>query len=137
MTELVMTDKNTLIPLDDTLKDVVPGQVIYVDFNQKKQRTQLQNKSIYKYFSLLAKGMNDAGYDKRIVYSKMRDDFTIQWTPESVKTDLWHPIQESMYQTKSTAKLETAQVSEVHMNLNKWTAEHLALDVPFPDRFNR
>lgn len=137
MAELVMTDKNTFIPLDDDFKNVVPGQVIHVDFNEKKQRTLLQNNAIYKYFGLLSTSMNDAGYDKRVVYSMMRDDFTIQWTPNSVKEDLWRPIQSSMYDTTSTTQLETGHVSSVHMNLNKWTAEHLGISVPFPSREER
>ena len=101
---------------------------------KKNTRTQPQNKSIHLYAKMLAEKLNDAGLDKQAVYGKMKSGYSVPWTMQAVKEDLWHPIQKAMFNVASTAKLDTKQVGEVYQALDRWTAESLGVTLPFPSR---
>lgn len=133
--QLIKTGPNTFKAVGNEFNVVGDGEIFNVEFNSEQQRTQPQNAAIHVYCGHLGNACNDAGFDKRAVYELMKDGFSIPWCKDSVKTDLWHPIQQALFQTKSTAKLERKQVSEVYMNLDRWTGEKLGISVPFPSRF--
>jgi len=107
------------------------GQTVSV---KKKRRTLLQNAALNLYSGLLAEKLNDAGIDKKTVYSKMKRGYSVPWSQESVKEDLWRPIQMAMFKIRSTTKLNTSQVSEVHRVLDNWTATELGVSLTFPSR---
>lgn len=132
--QLYKTGPNTFQAIGNEFNGVEVGEIFNVEFNGDKQRSQPQNASIHLYCGQLAQACNDAGYDKQAVYKLMKAGFSIAWTKDAIKTDLWHPIQEAMFQTASTAKLERKQVSDVYVTLNRWTGENLGLSVPFPSR---
>ncbi|HEC33021.1 MAG TPA: hypothetical protein ENI63_02050 [Candidatus Kaiserbacteria bacterium] len=60
-----------------------------MNYQNEKQRTPLQNKSLYKLFRLWADALNDSGKDMFIV---LKDVVEIPWTSRSVKRYLWLPI---------------------------------------------
>ena len=93
------------------------------------QRTLTQNKALYKYFELLSESLNNAGYDMKKV---LKPQIDISWTSQSVKNYLWKPIQDVMYKTNSTTKLDTKQVNEVYEVLNRHLSEKLGISVSFP-----
>jgi len=64
----------------------------------------------------------------------MKRGYSVPWSQESVKEDLWRPIQQAMFKIKSTTQLNTSQVSEVHRVLDNWTATELGVSLPFPSR---
>lgn len=98
----------------------------------KKGRTITQNKALHKYFSLLSKALNDAGYDMK---KTLKPEAEISWSEGMVKEYLWRPIQKAMLGKESTAKLETKEVSEVYSQLSRHLSQKLGISVPFPDRF--
>ena len=102
--------------------------------NDKAKRTLLQNKSMHKYYSMLAEALNSAGWDMR---KTLKPGIEIPWTDISVKERLWKPIQDAMYDKQSTTQLETDEVSAVYEVLNRNTASKLGVSVPFPDRFSQ
>lgn len=99
----------------------------------EEQRTSAQNRSMHKFFRLLADSLNDAGLEMRVV---LKEDAQIWWTPEAVKTYLWKPIQKAMYQKKSTRDLSKSQeVSKVHEQLMKILGEKFHVEnIPLPSR---
>ena len=100
--------------------------------NEELKRTLLQNKSMHLYYSQLADALNAAGWDMR---KTLKPDVEIPWTETSVKSLLWKPIQDAMFDKDSTTQLDTKQVSAVYETLNRHTASKLGVSVPFPDRF--
>lgn len=93
------------------------------------KRTLTQNNAIHKYFELLANDLNDAGLSMQKV---LKPSVDIDWTPEMVKTYLWKPIQEAMYQKKSTTELTTKEVGQVYETLNRHLGTKIEIHTPFP-----
>ena len=94
-----------------------------------EQRTPLQNKSIHKYFELLAERLNEAGLDMKAV---LKPEVDIPWTEENVKNHLWRPVQMAMLSKQSTTELTTAEISDVYQVINRHLGEKLGIHVPFP-----
>jgi|SRR6056297_2686528 len=93
---------------------------------QMTKRTLKQNKALYKYFELVAEALNREGHTVQEVLDNAKID--IFWTKDNFKTNIWHPIQSSMYGTKSTTKLKKQkQIDRIVDVINKFLAEN------FPD----
>ena len=56
----------------------------------------------------------------------------IPWSSESVKTFLWKPIQDAMFNKDSTTELDRKEVSEVYEVLNRHLGEKFGVTVGFP-----
>lgn len=97
---------------------------------EARQRTLQQNKAIHKYCSLLAKELNDAGLDMKVV---LKPEVDIPWNGESVKEYLWRPIQKYLLQKQSSTELETDEVSKVYDVVNRLIGEKHGIHVPFPE----
>lgn len=99
-----------------------------------KKRTGNQNRAVHVYFELLAKALNDAGYDMRKV---LKQDVEIPWTKASVKNHLWRPIQDVMLDKESTTELNTVEPSEIYEVLNKHIAEKFGISIPWPSYYEQ
>lgn len=99
------------------------------DIEEPKKRTLSQNAAIHKLFSLLSDDLNEKGLDMKVV---LKPSYQIWWTPQMVKEHLWKPLQEVMYQKKSTTELETKEVDRVFEQLAKILGEHHGIEMSFP-----
>jgi len=95
----------------------------------KKQRTILQNKAVHKLFTTLSDQLNTLGLDMKLI---LKPSYQIWWTPESVKRDLWKPLQKAMLDKESTADLNTDEVSKVYEQLAKIIGEKHNVEIEFP-----
>lgn len=111
-------DKNILFRLDGQTSAPEP-----------KKRTLSQNAAMHKLFALLSDDLNEKGLDMKVV---LKPSYQIWWTPQSVKEHLWKPLQEVMYQKKSTTELETKEVDRVFEQLAKILGEHHGIEMSFP-----
>lgn len=101
------------------------------EIKANKQRTLTQNRAIHKYCSMLAKDLNDAGYDmKRVI----KDEVDIPWSEGNAKEFLWRPVQKAMGLPESTADLATNEVSQVYEVLSRKLAQDYNITTPFPNR---
>lgn len=96
---------------------------------ENPQRTIQQNKSLHKYFELLAEELNEAGLDMRKL---LKDTIDIPWNKDTVKDYLWRPIQKAQIKKESTTELTTAEVTKVYETLNRFLGEKKGIHVPFP-----
>jgi len=98
----------------------------------EEKRTLQQNKSIYKYFELVAKALNDAGYPIQEVLSNFTMD--CEWTKESVKELLWKTAQKRMFGKSSTTQLNKSQeIDEIYEVMNRFLGEKLKIEsIKFP-----
>lgn len=99
----------------------------------KDIRTIKQNSALHKYFTLLAEALNDGGFDMR---ETIRQDVEIPWTPETVKENLWRPIQNAYFKKRSTAKLKKNEIDKVYDVLNRTIGGRTGVFVPFPSENN-
>ena len=97
-----------------------------------KQRTTLQNKALHKYFALMSEGLNGAGYDQVKFYETIKHGFAVSWSPEAFK-DFWRSVAITLYpEITSTADLDTKQLQEVYLVVDKGISERTGVSVPFP-----
>ena len=94
-------------------------------------RTLTQNAAMHKYFELLAKALNDAGYDMKKV---LRPEADIPWMTETVKQNIWVPMQSNLGLGEKTSKLGWDEVSAVYDPLNRHFSEKFGVHVPFPKK---
>jgi len=100
--------------------------------SEEKRRSLLQNKSLHRFFDLLASTLNAQGLTVDVVLKTE----TI-WTPETTKALLWKPIQKAITGKESTTKLTTKELTEVYDTLNKALGEKLHIHVSFPSYENK
>lgn len=100
------------------------------------QRTNQQNKSLHKFFELLANELNAAGLDQRKV---LKPSIEIPWTPFAIKEMLWKSVQKAMTGKESTTELEKQmEIDEVHKVLMRHLGEKFGLEyIPFPNDAER
>ncbi len=91
------------------------------------KRTDQQNKALHRWFRLVAQELADLHYDFRDV------KIEIQPTEHLVKDLMWKPVQEALYGSTSTTKLEKMEVADVYDHLNRLLGERFGIHVPFPE----
>lgn len=105
---------------------------------QPKQRTVVQNNALHKGFELIAKALNDAGLDMRVV---LKPEVGIEWTTTTVKEYLYKPIMRLKVGKESTAELaKIGEIDEVWDTLMRFLGEkhHLEyIEFPHDDRVVR
>ena len=107
------------------LKDAV----YEVDIKNMDMRTIKQNSAMHKYFALLSSKLNEAGLT---IVKVLKID--VEWTPDSIKNELWRPIQKSVLEKESTKKLTKGEITKVYDVLNRSLGKKLGVNVPFPTK---
>ena len=100
-------------------------------------RTELQNRSLHLYLTMLSDALNDAGLTVMVVLTALFKSPNFAWSAYLVKERIWRPVQEQTLGEESTTKLETNHVSIIHDSINRATSDKLGVSVPFPDRYNQ
>lgn len=95
----------------------------------EKKRTILQNKALHVLFGLMAKQLNDAGYDMR---KTLKPEIEIPWSKDSIKEYIWKPIMKAQIDKTSTTQMTTKEVSEIAETIMRHFGEKFGLDIPFP-----
>lgn len=91
------------------------------------KRTLTQNGAMHLFFTQLAAELNAAGYDMR---KTLKPEAEIPWTPASVKTHLWRPIQEALTAKKSTTEITTVEPTVIHQTLARHLGDKLGVVCP-------
>lgn len=97
--------------------------------DKEKQRTILQNKALHKLFELMAKSLNDAGYDMR---KTLKPEIEMPWNKETIKEYVWKPIMKAQLNKTSTTEMTTKEVNEVFETILRHFGDKFGLEVPFP-----
>jgi len=100
-----------------------------------KQRTATQNDALHKYYELLAKELNDAGWT---VQKLLQHTIEIDWTKDTVKELLWRPVQKLLTGKPSTTNLDkTSEIDLVYEHINRYVGETTGIHMPFPSEANK
>lgn len=108
------------------------SDVVEVDVKVLRQRTQTQSAAMHRWCGLLAQELNAAGYDMRAF--PFKEGAEIPWTKETVKSNLWRPIQIAMTGHHSTTKPKTVDYPAIYEVLNRKIASSTGVHVPWPER---
>lgn len=96
------------------------------------KRTPSQNNALHKFFELVADALNGAGWSKKKVLELYFID--LDWDTESVKSDIWKPVQRALIGKSHTAQLKKQQdIDRVYEHVNRFLGEKLGVHVPFPN----
>tara|TARA_R110002167_G_scaffold106599_6_gene273236 strand:+ start:1822 stop:2235 length:414 start_codon:yes stop_codon:yes gene_type:complete len=102
-------DRNKAI---DYLTSLIEGEKLVELKEVRETRSQLQNRSLHLYFTLIAYQLNDIGLEFN--YDGLNgQEFSLRYTPDLVKNFIWRPIQVALFDIKSTTKINTIQINEV------------------------
>ena len=98
---------------------------------EEKKRTITQNKSIHKYFELVAEELCNQGQTMQNVIKKI-NKVEILPTRESVKVIIWHEIQKALFGKVSTTELSTGEINKVYEVMSAFLIREFGIDIPFP-----
>jgi hypothetical protein len=95
------------------------------------KRTNQQSKSIHLFCAQLADELTEKHIDKR---SFFKESFYTNWTPISVKEDIWRPVQKALFHKDSTTKLNKQnEIDLIWETINKILIEKYKGNVTTPD----
>jgi hypothetical protein len=99
----------------------------------KQVRSSQQNRSLHKYFTLIAQELNELGQE--FCYTGITGkELSLQYTPTIIKELFWKEIQFTMFGTSTTTKLTTEQMNMIIEVFSKFFAERgVNLDFPSID----
>lgn len=130
MKEQLITNQKQLDDYYQFLKaKLEKDKIIKVSCKNGKQRSNLQNRSLHKYCSLLAEALNDAGYD---CFNFFNEGFAMPWNEKLVKEMIWKPVQVAMIDKGSTTEANTAEYTEVYNVINRHLIENRNVFVAWP-----
>lgn len=97
------------------------------------RRTSSQNNALHKFFELVAEALNGAGWTIRKTLAHYKVD--IEWSPASIKNDMWRPIQIAVLGKHSTTDLKKqGDIDKVYEHVNRFLSnEPFGIHVPFPN----
>lgn len=100
---------------------------------KRPSRTDRQNNALHLFCEWIARALNQ----KSLYFKHPFKDFNLKWNKTMVKEIIWKPIQETMFNKKSTTKLSTKEVSQIAEEImNNFSAEY-AIILNFPDQFSK
>lgn len=112
------------------LKDGELAMVYIITGNEKKLRTDQQNRAMHLYFERVAEALNEGGYTVHVVLKQKVD---IDWNMYAVKELLWRPAQQAILQKSSTTDLRKQEdIDKVYNHLNRHLGEKFGIHVEFP-----
>jgi hypothetical protein len=101
-----------------------------------KQRTESQNNAMQLWCAMVAITLNDAGMEMTVnIPDKTRKPWTVPWTQDSVREQIWRPVQIALTNKKSTKDAERTDYNLIYEVISRRFAESFGLILPlFPNR---
>jgi hypothetical protein len=97
-------------------------------------RTLPQNAALHVYCDLMAKALNDAGYEFALFLSTIKNNgWAVDWDAEKVK-DAFRLIAKAQTGKESTAKLSTVEMQQAYEVFNRSMGELAGVSMPWPDK---
>lgn len=95
-------------------------------------RTVKQNASMHKYYVLVSKSLNDAGFTIQGVVALFKKA-GLSWSMRSVKEVLWRNIQVAITGKESTTTLTSHEVTKVYKHVDFYLTDTVGIEsIDFP-----
>lgn len=78
----------------------------------KITRSQQQNQALHVFFTIISYELNEMGVEFCYTGASGRN-FNTRYTPDIVKNYFWRPLQITLFDIKSTTKINTQQINEI------------------------
>lgn len=131
----IVNSDNTLENVIDEVRDAYSvHHYLRVQIKTGKQRSPTQNNALQVYCRELAKAMNDAGHEREV--NTPIGKCQLPWNADSVKENIWRPVQKAMTGEHSTTQPERGQYVEIYDAINRHLIETKGIHVPWPVREN-
>ena len=132
MIEIILTHKSQVTGIAETMLEMVERYPCMVTVKKRvKCRTGRQNRSMHKYFSIMAERMNDAGITQRQLIGSFKDGFELPVTEHMVK-DIFREVGRAMFRRESTADLTTVEAQEVYQVVDQRFGEVTGVRAEWP-----
>lgn len=113
------------------LTDIKPNGAYEIEIKKlPKSRTSLQNRALHLYLTQLADELNANDLTVQLV---LKEAVERHWDMETVKAQLWSPIQKSLFGDVKTSKMDTKAYSKVDFYLSHFLSTKFGISVPFPN----
>ena len=99
---------------------------------KRNTRSTKQNSALHLLFTVLSSQLNEMGLEFRYL-GLSGQILEMRYTPELVKNHVWRPIQESLFDIKSTTKINTIQINEIVDVLIRFFGER-GIVIEFPSK---
>ena len=104
-----------------------------IDLIEKKNtRTTSQNSALHLLFTIMTNQLNEMGLEFHYFGLKGQVLCT-RYTTTIIKEHFWRPLQITLFDIKSTTKINTTQINEIVDVIAKWFGEKGVL-IQFPSR---
>ena len=77
----------------------------------------------------IARTFNAVGLDMR---AQLPENADLIWDKDLVKENIWRPVQQTMYEKKSTTQLNRSEVNEIYKMVAARLADRFGIDIEFP-----
>lgn len=115
--------------------------VIFLDCNLEHSQkvTWQQHKSIFLYLGQMASILYGGGIDMYTVFDRMqrKSGFRVSVTTERLYRDVWKPMQEALFKTKSIKHLKKDQVNTIYLHVDDFFNREFEKSKPFPDYYEQ
>lgn len=100
----------------------------------EEKRTSLQNRALHLLFTNIAEQLNNIGMD----FNKEIQDivFSMPYTGLIFKTEIWKPLQKTLFGIDSTTELTTKQINTI-LDVLIMTFGNSGVEVVFPNKFDK
>ena len=102
----------------------------------EKPKTAAQRNAFHLWCGQLAEQLNDAGLDQKVVFDEMKKGVDIPWTKETVKENLWKPVQRAVVKKAFTEQLAINEHNDIYLVLHRWLSSKGFPCPPFPSKDN-
>lgn len=104
-----------------------------VELKEKKNtRTNKQNRALHLLFTIMSEQLNEMGMTYN--YQGLKGQvIETRFTPHIIKEFYWRPVQVTMFEVKSTTKINTTQINEIVDVFSNWFGEK-GIVIQFPSK---
>lgn len=94
-----------------------------------KTRTALQNRALHLYLDQVSKELNEKGLTVQMVLAEAIER---HWDMETVKAQLWQPLQKAIFGNMKTSEMETGAYAKVDLYFSHFLCSKFGVHVPWP-----
>ena len=120
--------------INDAIKELAnikPNGEYSVEIKKlSKKRTVLQNRALHLYFTQLADELNAKDLTVQLV---LKEAVERHWDRDTVKAQLWSPIQFSLFGDVKTSEMNTKAYGKVDFYLSHFLSTKFGITLPFPN----
>ena len=94
-----------------------------------KTRTALQNRALHLYLTQVSKELNEKGLTVQMV---LKEAIERHWDMETVKAQLWQPLQKAIFGNMKTSEMETGAYAKIDLYFSHFLGSKFGINVDWP-----